>query len=191
MDSKKVEEPESSGSPCGSVAPSCCTIYEQPWVEDLLGESFHPGGMELTQRSIASLRLPPGSRVIDVACGTGISAQALAKAGFEVLGIDASAKQVEAASKRAGETAGLAFKVGRADALPVEMAAFDGIFCECALSLVSDKAAVTKNWIQALRPLGRLAISDMVVSGPLPDSLAGEVGNWACLGGALSAAGAA
>lgn len=181
-----MENQETSASSRGCVGTSCCTVYEQPWVEELLGESFHPGGMELTERSIASLKLAKGSRLLDVACGTGITAQALAKAGFEVVGIDASAKQVQAAIERAGDSASLTFRVGSAETLCDESITFDGIFCECALSLVADKRLVTKNWMQALRPGGRLAISDMVVIGQLPESLRGQVGSWACLGGALS-----
>jgi 2-polyprenyl-3-methyl-5-hydroxy-6-metoxy-1,4-benzoquinol methylase len=186
MDFKKVEKPSSSVSASGCVGSSCCTVYEQPWVEELLGESFHPGGLALTERSIASLGLPKGASVLDVACGTGVSAQALAGAGYEVLGIDASSKQVEKASQRARSVENVSFSVGSAESFAGEGKVFDGLFCECAFSLVSDKVIVSKNWMRLLEPGGRLAISDMVVEGALPETLTGDVGNWACLGGALS-----
>ncbi|MCH6255148.1 methyltransferase domain-containing protein [Puniceicoccaceae bacterium K14] len=182
MEYKKVESPSTL---CGCIG-SCATVYEQPWVQELLGESFHPGGMELTRRSIASLGLKNGSRVLDVASGTGVTAEALADSGFAVVGIDASEKQVSAATERFVENSHVSFRHASAENIPNDLGMFDGVFCECAFSLVSDKDKVAANWARVLALGGRLAISDMVVEGELPESLKGEMGSWACLGGARS-----
>ncbi len=184
---KKVDTVTSNSSLCGCVG-GCCSIYEKPWVQEFLGESFHPGGLELTHRSIASLDLPAGARVLDVACGTGASARALADSGYQVLGIDASAQQIENAQAASEGRQGLTFRQAAAEDLPEDLDAFDGIFCECAFSLVSDQPSVAESWIRRLVPGGRLAISDMIVEAELPPSLQGEMGDWACLGGAKSSA---
>lgn len=170
---------------CGCIG-SCATVYEQPWVQELLGESFHPGGMELTRRSIVSLALESGAKVLDVASGTGVTAEALSESNFSVVGIDASELQVKKANERVSENSLISFRHASAEDLPDDLVDFDGVFCECALSLVADKSKVAENWARVLKSGGRLAISDMVVEGELPASLKGEMGSWACLGGALS-----
>lgn len=183
---KKVSSPTSI-SPCGCIGGSC-SIYEKSWVQELLGESFHPGGIELTRRSISSLQLPRGAKVLDVASGTGAAARALADHGYQVVGVDASEQQVTAARESAKGRAEIRFEIATAESLPKDLGPFDGVFCECAFSLLQSQSDVSKSWIDALVPGGRLAISDMAVDGPLPDSLQGEIGSWACLGGARSVA---
>ena len=187
MEYKKTSEPAIAMTSACGCAGGCCAVYEKPWVQDFLGESFHPGGIELSMRSIESLALPRGARILDVACGTGVSARALADFGYDVVGIDASQQQVEGAIAKSEGREKLAFLQASAESPPNDLSPFDGIFCECAFSLVSDQAHVAQSWIRSLWSGGRLAISDMVVNQELPQSLKGSMGDWACLGGARSA----
>ena len=48
-----------------SVQPvSCCSaFYEQDWVRHLAGDIFHPGGPELTKKTIAAMNLHPGAHI--------------------------------------------------------------------------------------------------------------------------------
>lgn len=169
---------------CSGV--SCCSVYEHDWVEDFLGESFHPGGPELSDRTIADLQVESGMKILDVACGRGTSAIRMAKLGAQVLATDASSKQLELAQAKLDGTEQINFQQIQAEHIPSELGPFQGILCECAFSLVQDQEKAAKAWLEALAPSGRLAISDMVVNQELPPSLAGEIGKLACLGNARS-----
>lgn len=81
------------------AAKQCCAdLYASDWAKLLLGESFHPGGLELTERIGVLLRLGPDSRVLDVAAGRGTSAVFLAQRfGCRVMGVDYSARNVRLA----------------------------------------------------------------------------------------------
>src|ERR1700757_884969 len=80
----------------------CSSAYESEFARMLLGDSFHPGGLDLTRRLGILLNLGPGLRVLDVASGKGESAIFLAREfGCEVLGIDFGPQNVADATERA------------------------------------------------------------------------------------------
>ena len=82
-----------------SNAACCAQFYEQDWVQDLLGESFHPGGPDLSARLVHSLNLPEGARVLDVACGIGTTTLMMARQfGIDPVGIDFSQTKMVAIS---------------------------------------------------------------------------------------------
>src|SRR5216683_3659637 len=82
-----------------SVKQCCAQLYESDLAKVLLGDSFHPGGLRLTERLGERLRLTPESRVLDVASGTGASAFFLAERfGCQVVGIDYSGQNIVDAS---------------------------------------------------------------------------------------------
>ena len=69
----------------------CARLYESEIVSRLLGESFHPGGIALTERLGQLLGLTAASRVLDAASGKGTSAVVLAQRfGCTVIGVDLS-----------------------------------------------------------------------------------------------------
>src|SRR5579862_1469737 len=84
---------------------SCCaTLYESDFARFLLGDSFHPGGLRLTQQLGELLGLGPGLHVLDVASGKGESAIFLARHfGCEVVGIDFGAENVKESAARASD----------------------------------------------------------------------------------------
>lgn len=85
-------------------AACCARFYEQSWVQQLLGESFHPGGLDLSARLLESLKLPADAAVLDVACGIGSTTLLMARRyGWEAMGIDASERNVVRARERAAE----------------------------------------------------------------------------------------
>lgn len=171
-------------------APTCCAhFYEQSWVQSLLGDSFHPGGLALTGRLAASLQLPAGARVLDVACGIGTTALALASDhAWEVVGLDPSVANLDRARHRAATAPGswLAFVAGSADALPFAAESFDAVVCECALSTFADQSRAVAEMARVVRPGGVVGISDMVVEGHLPEEMRGPLAAWACVAGARS-----
>ena len=90
-------------TPPETLKQCCAQLYESDLAKLLLGDSFHPGGVKLTERLGMLLQLTPQSRVLDIASGQGSSALFLAERfGCQVLGIDFSRKM------RAGDAAAAA-----------------------------------------------------------------------------------
>lgn len=97
------------------------------WIAGDFGEiakSIEKGAQDF----VHGLGLKPGTKVLDVACGTGNTSIPAARAGAEVTGIDIAPNLIEQAIARA-ETEGVdaKFEVGDAEALPYEDAAFDTV----------------------------------------------------------------
>lgn len=163
----------------------CAAAYQSDVARLLLGNSFHPGGVRLTERLGALLRLGPGQRVLDIASGQGSSALALARRfGCQVLGIEYGPEAVKEASERA-TTAGWAhlvtFQQGDAECLPVPDGAFDALICECAFCTFPNKSAAAAEFWRVLRPGGRMGLSDLTRTGEIPEELQGLLAWIACL----------
>lgn len=155
---------------------SCCALlYESDWATMLLGDSFHPGGLALTQRLGQLLNLQPGQRVLDVAAGKGASAIFLAQQfGCQVVGIDYGPHIITEATANA-EQAGVAdrvrFEQGDAERLQYDDSTFDAIICECAFCTFPNKAVATSEFARVLRPGRQVGLSDLTRNGPLPSEL--------------------
>jgi arsenite methyltransferase len=166
-----------------TVKRCCADLYASDWARLLLGESFHPGGLELTERIGRLLDLGPTSRVLDVAAGQGASALRLARTfGCEVVGVELSPASVAAARERAraeGLENRVRFQVG--DAEEALTGSFDVVLCECAFCTFPDKPAAARAMAAAVRPGGRVALSDLVRTGPLPPELEGLLAWVACI----------
>ena len=172
---------------------SCCAVaYESEWATMLLGDSLHPGGLQLTQRLGELLNLNHESRVLDVTAGRGTSAIYLAQTfGCHVTGIDASSANTVAAIARATEanlTDRTSFSCATAGRLPFRPSTFDAIICECAFCTFPDKSEAALEFARVLNPDGALALSDIVRRADLPSSLDTLLGWIACIGGAQSEA---
>ena len=148
------------------------------WFEDVadhlggayLRYSFTKGTEQEVDFLVEQLGLPPGARVLDVGCGPGRHAHALARRGFEVVGVDISDRFLALA--REGSPAGASVTFERADARALTFdAAFDAVLSLCqgafGLSGGGDEApapldpdrSVLEGMARALRPGGRLALS--------------------------------
>jgi trans-aconitate methyltransferase len=94
----------------------------------------------------------PGERVLDLGCGTGDLAEAIARRGATVVGLDASPETVRAARTKYPH---LAFAVGRAEAFRAEQP-FDAVFSNAALHGMRPPEPVVRAIRAALRPGGCL-----------------------------------
>jgi ubiquinone/menaquinone biosynthesis C-methylase UbiE len=174
---------------------SCCAAaYEGEAVRLVLGDSWHPGGVRLTEEMAQRAGISAAHRVLDAACGRGASALALAQRyGCPVVGVDLSGKALSEA-RRAAAGSGLAglvtFKTADAEALPFPPASFDLALCECALCTFPSKAAAAGELARVLRPGGCAAVADVLLTpGPLPPDLNSALGRALCVAEALPLAG--
>src|SRR4051812_38201157 len=146
-----------------STPKACCAAaYESDWARLLLGDSFHPGGLALTERLGRLLGLGPTDRVLDVACGPGTSALHLAATfGCRVVGVDlgaANLARAAAEAERRGLAALATFEPGDAERLPFPAASFDAVVCECSFCLFPAKTVAAAEFARVLRPGGRLGL---------------------------------
>jgi SAM-dependent methyltransferase len=123
--------------------------------------SFTKGTRQEVEFLIGALELEPGMRVLDVGCGPGRHAHALAKQGIIVHGIDISERFVDLA--RASAPGGATFERLDARVLPFR-AEFDAVICLCqgAFGLMTADGhdeAVIAGMARALRSGGRLALT--------------------------------
>jgi SAM-dependent methyltransferase len=114
------------------------------------------------------LGLGPGSRLLDVGCGSGGPALYLARAfGAHVTGADRNPEGIATAARLA-EQQGLA-DVSRfvtADAgqpLPFDDGQFDAVVCIDAINHFPNRAGVLQEWHRLLKPGGRLLFTDPIV----------------------------
>jgi len=69
----------------------------------------------------------------------------------------------------------------RAEQLNVPAQTFDAVICECAFCTFPDKTAAAGEFARILRPGGRVALSDLTRTGPLPPELEGLLAWIACI----------
>lgn len=91
----------------------------------------------------------PGERILDLGCGDGVLTEKLAAMGCNVVGVDASADQIEAAKKR-----GLDARIADATDLPFNNE-FDAVFSNAVLHWIKQADDVITGVARALRPGGR------------------------------------
>jgi len=169
-----------------AIKACCAASYGLDLLAMFLGESYHPGGTDLTRHLAATLRLQAGERVLDVAAGVGTTAVLLAEErGVDVVGVDLGPAQVAKGDDRARER-GLAgrvrFILGDAERLPLGDASVDAVVCECALCTFPDKVTAAVELARVMRPGGRLGITDVWLDPDrLDPDLRGLAGRVACL----------
>ncbi|WP_123024290.1 class I SAM-dependent methyltransferase [Mycolicibacterium stellerae] len=118
---------------------------------------------ECKRESYDLLAATPGSTVLEVGCGLGDDAAALAgrvAPGGSVVAIDGSQAMVEAARKRHAGIAGLSFDVADATRLPYEEGSFDGCRIDRVLQHIPEPASAIREMVRVLRPGGVLVAFD-------------------------------
>jgi len=174
-----------------AIKACCAAAYQSDVVNLVLGESYHPGGLDLTRRLAQALALRPGQRVLDVASGPGATAFLLAEEfGTEVDGVDlGSVDRARDGAAERGLAGPVRFHLGDAERLPFDDATFDAVVCECAFCLFPDKRTAAAEFARVLKPGGRVGITDVTLD---PDRLDPELrtltGWLACLADARPAA---
>jgi demethylmenaquinone methyltransferase/2-methoxy-6-polyprenyl-1,4-benzoquinol methylase len=112
------------------------------------------------KRTVAALGLPPTSRVVDIACGTGDLCRELQSAAYVAFGVDRSAGMLEAARTSA--------PLLRADGLclPFADGAVDGIVCGFALRNFENLGRFIDECARVLRHGGRVSLLEVAEPRP-------------------------
>jgi ubiquinone/menaquinone biosynthesis C-methylase UbiE len=129
---------------------------------DRIAQVIAAGGAEFISR----LQIRPGSRVLDVACGTGNLSIPAAQAGAKVTGVDIAPNLLETARARAeAEGVEIQFDEGDAEALPYRDASFDEVVTMFGAMFAPQPHLVAAEFARVCRAGGRLAMANWTPEG--------------------------
>jgi SAM-dependent methyltransferase len=141
---------------------------------------------------VALASLKPGETVVDLGSGGGfdcfLAANEVGKDG-KVIGVDMTPDMISKARKSAqdADIDNVEFRLGEIEHLPVADNSADIIMSNCVINLSPDKQSVFKDAFRALKPGGRLAISDILATQELPADIKNDLAlHSACIGGAAT-----
>ncbi|MCL6479156.1 MAG: methyltransferase domain-containing protein [Peptococcaceae bacterium] len=141
-----------------------CRLYENSSLRRVAGGVLRPGGFDLTDRAVDFCGFRPGSRVLDLGCGTGATvAHLVDKYNLRAAGIDPSAALLACGRKSRPD---LPLIQAAAENLPFLPGRMDGIFAECTLSVVNNPDGALKECYRVLRDGGWLVITDIYAGNP-------------------------
>ena len=139
--------------------------------------------------ALAELR--EGETVLDLGSGGGIdvllSAKRVGSTGF-AYGLDMTDEMLELAerNRREAGVANVEFLKGHIEEIPLPDNSVDVIISNCVINLSADKDQVLREAFRVLRPGGRFAVSDIVVTESLPERVQNNLSAWSCcVAGAL------
>jgi len=141
---------------------------------------------------VAMASLKPGETVVDLGSGGGFDCFLAAKEVGEtgkVIGVDMTPEMVSKARKNAGKVGAdnVEFRLGEIEHLPVADNSADIIMSNCVINLSPDKLSVFRDAYRILKPGGRLSLSDILATAPLPEEIQKDLALVAaCVGGAAT-----
>ena len=136
-------------------------------------------------------KLKPGDTVVDLGSGAGndafIARQVVGEDG-KVIGLDMTEEMVQKSTKNAMKLKyeNVDFVLGDIEEIPLDNSIADVVVSNCVLNLVPDKEKAFAETYRILKSGGHFSISDVVVSGNLPDQIKEDAEMYAgCVAGAI------
>jgi SAM-dependent methyltransferase len=183
--------PASGGSCCSTNAPAELSRKMGYADQDL---AQVPEGANLglgCGNPVALASLKSGEVVVDLGSGAGfdcfLAARRVGETG-KVIGIDMTHEMLGKARENArkGGYGNVEFRLGEIESLPVADGTADVIISNCVINLSTDKPRVFREAFRILKPGGRLMVSDLALTAPLPPSVRRSVEAYAgCISGAM------
>jgi len=176
-------------SRCGCSDPISSNLYEDTETSELPEKAV---AMSLgCGNPTALIDLQAGQTVLDLGSGGGIdvllSARRVGPTG-KVFGLDMTDEMLAVArenQRQAGVT-NVEFLKGTIEAVPLPDQSVDVVISNCVINLSPDKDRVLREAFRVLKPGGRLAVSDVVLRGTLPEEVRRSLELWVgCVSGAL------
>ncbi len=181
---------------CGATA--CCDGSVDPITSSLYGADqtdVLPEKAVLASlgcgNPTALAELHAGETVLDLGSGGGIdvllSARRVGPAG-KAYGLDMTDEMLALAeeNKRKSGLENIEFLRGEIENIPLPDSSVDVIISNCVINLSADKDRVLREAFRVLKPGGRLAVSDVVTRGEVPDEVRRSMMLWVgCIAGAL------
>lgn len=119
--------------------------------------------------AVQKLDLRPGQTVLDVACGTGLNSYAIQAAigpQGRLIGLDYTAAMLEQAQKRVERWGWQNVSLIQGDVMQLDLSEkVDAILCTFAIGLLPNVHRALERMLAALRPGGRILISDFKLCG--------------------------
>lgn len=141
---------------------------------------------------VALASLKEGETVLDLGSGAGfdcfLAANRVGKKG-KIIGVDMTPEMIEKARENArrGNYTNVEFRLGEIENLPAADNSIDVVISNCVINLSPDKRRVFREAFRALKPGGRLMISDTVLLKELPDFIKNSIEAYiGCLSGAIT-----
>jgi ubiquinone/menaquinone biosynthesis C-methylase UbiE len=139
--------------------------------------------------ALASLRA--GETVLDLGSGAGfdcfLAAERVGQSG-KVIGVDMTPEMIQKArgNARKGGYDNVEFRLGEIEHLPAANDSVDIVISNCVINLSPAKDKAFAEAFRVLKPGGRAMISDIVLTGDLPESVAQSLAAYAgCIAGAI------
>ena len=178
-----------SSSCCGPSDCDCNSLYPKDIAaqvpDDIANFSLGCGD------PITIANLQPGETVVDLGSGGGLDCFFAAKrvgATGRVIGVDMTPEMLAKARGNAARLGAqnVEFREGYIEQLPVADGEADVVISNCVINLSPDKPQVFREIYRVLKPGGRVAVSDIVTRGELPQVVKTSMEAWgACVAGAL------
>jgi ubiquinone/menaquinone biosynthesis C-methylase UbiE len=152
-------------------------VYDGPggllW-EAVMGEQIHSGGPEATDFLAQKVDLKKGMVVCDICSALGAPARHMAsKYGVTVKGVDATKTMLEKAIQRTKDAKLehlIEYYEGNAIDLPFKKETFDIVWGQEAWCYVTDKNRLIQEAYRVLKPGGKIAFTDWVITGDISES---------------------